>query len=327
MDRGSSFAFRDKIMGNNLLDNLALNESDYDKDEVIAGDGFWGLKNGSLIDYYPVCIFANDSYWDSLSFYNSSKEYYFEATYNGTVLFDSIYEYSNYSDFWYDGFEWNVSSFFPNKCLNLSMCFYQYDNPSFNHTNYIMIYFETLRLTPTINVNDFIIDLFHFPGSYYEDGYYYYFDPDGPNAYYHFAIFSDGYVQFKYKDNELYENHDLTAVDIQELLQDLIDLGFFQLKDNYYPSSHSFTDDSYFDIIITSDFGNESRSIFEAYYLHLIPEQYDKCLQAILHKIGYLDYNSLRWNWTLFWTIAGPIGGVLGLAIMGVMVFSRVRRR
>ncbi|MHA1243357.1 MAG: hypothetical protein ACTSP7_02175, partial [Candidatus Heimdallarchaeota archaeon] len=77
----------------------------------------------------------------------------------------------------------------------------------------------------------------------------------------------------------------------------------------------------------TSDFGNESRSIFEAYDFHLVPGQYDKCFRAIIDKVGYLYYTPLRWNWTLFWTIAGPIGGVLGLAIMGVMVFSRVRRR
>jgi len=291
---------REKIFVKDLFDGLKINDNTFEKDEEIAGDGFWGLGNGSIIDYNPVCIFANDSYWESLVMYNSNNEYYFEASYNGTILFDSTYEYSNYSDFWYDGYEWNVSSFFPNKCLNLSMSFYLYSDPSINHTNSIMIFFDTLRLAPEINFNDFIIDLFHFPGTFYESGYYYFFNPSGPNTYYHFAIFSDGYVQLKYGDLELYENHDLTANDIQDLVQELFDLGFFQLRNNYYPISYDYYYHSYYDIMVTSDFGNESRSIFEAYEFHLVPEHYNKCLQAIIEKVGYLYYTPLRWNWELF---------------------------
>ncbi|MHA1243336.1 MAG: hypothetical protein ACTSP7_02070, partial [Candidatus Heimdallarchaeota archaeon] len=267
--RGLSSMSREKIMAKDLLENLLLNENEYVSNEVIAGDGFWGLKNGSIINYNPVCIFANDSYWESLTMYNSHNDYYFEASYNGTTLFDSTYEYSNYSDFWYDGYEWNVSSFFPNKCLNLSMSFYLYGDPSINHTNSIMIYFDILRLTPTINLNDFEIDFFHLPGS--QDYGYQFFTPYGTNSYYHFAIFSDGYIQLKYGDLELYDNHDLTTTDIQDLLHELIDLGFFQLRNNYYPMSSAYDlyYSSYFDIKITSDFGNESRSIFEAYDFHL----------------------------------------------------------
>lgn len=325
--RGLTSMSKEKIMAKDLLANLKLDENDFAPNEVIAGDGFWGLKNGSIINYNPICIFANDSYWDSLAMYNSHNEYYFEVTYNGTTLFDSTYEYSNYSDFWYDGFEWNVSSFFPNKCLNLSMSFYRYDDPSINHTNSIMIYFETLRTTPTINLNDFIIDFFHFPGTLYESGYYYFFNPDGPNAYFHFAIYSDGYVQLKYQNLELYENKDLTAADIQELVQELTDLGFFQLRNNYYPISYDYYYHSYYDIMVTSDFGNESRSIFEAYDFHLVPEQYYKCLRAIIEKVGYLYYTPLRWNWELFWIVAGSSLGGLGTIVMAVMIFSRVRRR
>ncbi len=183
-----------------------LNKFEYEikESDLVADDPiFKNVADGDIIDYNPVSLFVNHYYWDGLPFYDSNEEYTFEMFANENVIFNSSYEYSQYNAyFWEKGYDWNISQYTPSTDLNVTVFFYQESNPSLNHTTSIGITIDTIRATPTIDFNDFIINLFHWPGSYYSSGYNLGYNPTGVNPYYHFSIYEDGYIDFKYGERE-----------------------------------------------------------------------------------------------------------------------------
>jgi len=220
-----------KISGTNLFKLYNCVEFKPDTSILDSEPIFWDISNGSEIIYNPMVLYVNYFYWDALPFYDDNEEYVFEMYANESTIFNSSYPYSKYNEyFWWLGYDWNISIYDPGTYINISAFFYQESNTNLNHTASILVTIGEIKETPTIDFEDFTIDLFHFPGSYVSGGAYWYYEPSGLNPYYHFAIFNDGYVEFKFGDRELYQSKDLSSNDVRGLMQELIDLGFFQLK-------------------------------------------------------------------------------------------------
>ncbi|NHK32706.1 MAG: hypothetical protein FK730_15255 [Asgard group archaeon] len=321
------------ILGKDLLesnDHIDSKVQDMPEDEEPI---FWDLDDGDIIIYNPVVLFVNYYYWDNLPFYNNTEEYVFEMYANESTIFDESNPYSRYNQYyWYLGYDWNISSYEPGTLLNITVFFYQENNQNLNHSAMISVTIGELKETPTIDTNEFIIDLFHWPGSLFTYGYYFY-QPTGYNSYYHFAIYPDGYVELKYGDLELYDSKDLSGSEAKELMQELINLGFFQLKDAYFSPGYDYYYQSYYQIAVKSIRSGgewqveEWRQIEECADFILRPIQYMKCLQAIKDRIDYLYFTPLRWKWDLFFIIAGSSLGGLGTIFGAIYLFTRYRRR
>ncbi len=315
-----------KLTGRELLNKFGyeIKESDLVADDPI----FKNVADGDIIDYNPVSLFVNHYYWDGLPFYDSNEEYIFEMFVNENVIFNSSYEYSQYNAyFWEIGYDWNISQYTPSTDLNVTVFFYQESNPSLNHTTSIGITIDTIRATPTIDFNDFKINLFHWPGSYYTSGYHLDYNPIGVNPYYHFSIYEDGYIDFKYGERELYSNDDLSAVDAQSLMNELISLGFFQLDDVYFAPSYDYLEHSYYQIYIESNDVKVWREAEESMNYFIRPEQFSKCLEAIQEVVNDLYFEPKRWKWELALIIAGSSLGGLGFIAVSVYGMLFIRRR
>lgn len=289
---------------------------------------FWDVFNGSEIIYNPVVLFVNYYYWDALPFYDDNEEYVFEMYANESTIFNSSYIYSRYNEYyWWLGYDWNVSIYEPGTLINVSAFFYQENNPNLNHTASILVTIGELKETPTIDFEDFTIDLQHFAGTFYTGGAYWVYNPTGPNPYYHFAIFPDGYVELKYGEQELYQSNDLTSNDARGLMQDLIDLGFFQLKALYQAPDYDYYYSSWYYIEVESKSVQEWRSAEEAADYIIRPVAFSNCLQAIKDRVDNIYFEPLKWKWRLFFIISGSSLGGLGVLLYGVYVFTYRRRR
>ncbi len=291
---------------------------------------FWNIKDGDIIDYSPVSLYVNHNYWDELSFYDSNEEYIFEMFVNESTIFNSSYEYSQYNAyFWEIGYDWNVSHYTLGTNLNITVFFYQESDSSLNHSASIGITIDTIRTTPIINFDDFSINLFHWPGSYYSSGYYLDYNPTAANPYYHFKIYQDGYIEFKYGDRELYSNSDLSAIDAQTLIGELISLGYFQMDDAYLAPSYDYLVQSYYQISIDSDNVDVWREAEESMDYFIRPEQFAKCLDAIQEVVNDLYFKPKYLKWELALIIAGSTLGGLGFIAVSVygIFFIRNRRR
>ncbi|MCF2142979.1 MAG: hypothetical protein K9W42_04700 [Candidatus Heimdallarchaeota archaeon] len=288
---------------------------------------FWDLPDGANISYNPVVLFVNYHYWDSLPFYSDEEEYIFEMYANETTIFNSSYEFAKYNQYYWNlGYDWNVSHYLAGNFINVTAFFYQESDPSRNHTASIGMTIGNLKETPVINLENFSIHLFHWPGEGFSYGYYYY-DPDGLNPYYHFAISSNGYVSFKFGDAELMENKDMSSTDVQELLNELISLGFFQLKDYYRAPGYDYYYDSFYQIAIQSNGVDEWRQAEEAKAFVIKPEQFSKCLIAIKNRVDSLYFTPTHWKWELLFIIGGSILGGAGVLFVIVYFFMVFRRR
>lgn len=317
-----------KLSGKNLLNKFdcEMKESNFIADKPI----FWNINDGDSIDYNPISLFVNHNYWDDLSFYNSSEEYIFEMFANESVIFNSSYEYSQYNAyFWEIGYDWNISQYTLGTNLNVTVFFYQESNPNLNHTASIGLTINTIRATPMVDFNDFIINLFHWPGSYYSSGDYLGYNPTGANPYYHFSIYQDGYIGFKYGDRELYYNDDLSATDVQSLMNDLISLGYFQLDDVYLAPSYDYLVHSYYQIYIESNGIQVWREAEESMDYVIRSMQFAKCLEAIQEVVNDLYFEPTRWKWELALLIVGSSLGGLGFIACSVygLIYFRNRRR
>ncbi len=249
---------------------------------------------------------------------------------NESVIFNSSYEYSQYNAyFWEIGYDWNVTQYTPETNLNVTVFFYQENNPNLNHTTSIGITIDNIRATPTIDFDDFIINLFHWPGSYYSSGNYLDYVPTGANPYYHFSIYQDGYINFKYGDRELYYNNDLSAADAQLLINELISLGFFQLDDAYFALSYDYLVHSYYQLYVESNSIKVWRDAEESTDYFIRPEQFAKCLEAVQEVVNDLYFEPKRWRWDLVLIIAGSSLGGIGLLAVSAfgLIFIRNRRR
>lgn len=329
---GNAITFNDlneiKLTGRELVNKFECEnrESNFVADRPI----FWNIDDGDIIDYNPVSLFVNHNYWDDLSFYDSNEEYIFEMFVNESAIFNSSYEYSPYNTyFWEIGYDWNVSQYTPETNLNVTVFFYQESNPNLNHTASIGILIDIIRTTPTIDFDDFIINLFHWPGSYYSSGYYFDYNPTAANPYYHFSIYQDGYIQFKYGDRELYHNNDLSATDAQLLIDELISLGYFQMNDAYFAPSYDYLVHSYYQIYVESANTKVWRDAQESMDYFIRPEQFAKCFEAIQEVVNDLYFEPKRWKWDLALIIAGSSLGGLGFIAVSVygLIFFRNRRR
>jgi len=288
---------------------------------------FWDLNDGANITYNPVTLFVNYFYWDALPFYSDEEEYLFEMYANETTIFNSSYQYAKYNQYYWNlGFDWNISHYTPNTFVNITVFFYQESDSSKNHTAFIGVTIRELKETPEIVLDDFTIHLFHWPGDAFSGGGYYYYNPDGVNPYYHFAIYSSGHIEFKFADREIYENNDLSRADIQALLQELISLKFFQLKNYYRAPGYDYLYDSFYQIAIKSQEVDEWRQAEEAKTFVVKPNQYAKCLAAIKNVVDNLYFAPLRWKWDLFFIIGGSILGGGG-ALFGLIYFIALIRR
>lgn len=321
-----------KISGKELLQDFPQKISNenfqyisIEEDEPI----FWDLENGSVINYNPVVLFVNYYYWDYLSFYNSSEEYIFEMYANGSIIFDSNYSYAKYNEFYWDlGYDWNISAYSPGTNLNLKVFFYQEDDININHTASIYITIDEIRESSEVDYNSFKINLFHWPGTLYSGGYYYFYEPNGLNPYYHFQIFEDGYVELKFGDLELYDSSDLSSEEAKLLMEELISFGFFQFKDAYFAPGYDYYYNSYYQIFIDSKSTQEWRQAEEARETIIKPQQYAKCLEAITDCVSELYFTPKRWRWELFLIIAGSsLGGVGVVATSVYLIFAYRRRR
>ena len=319
-----------KISGTNLFKLYNCVEFKPDTSILDSEPIFWDISNGSEIIYNPMVLYVNYFYWDALPFYDDNEEYVFEMYANESTIFNSSYPYSKYNEyFWWLGYDWNISIYDPGTYINISAFFYQESNTNLNHTASILVTIGEIKETPTIDFEDFTIDLFHFPGSYVSGGAYWYYEPSGLNPYYHFAIFNDGYVEFKFGDRELYQSKDLSSNDVRGLMQELIDLGFFQLKALY--QSPNFMVDygwlSWYDIKIESKSVQEDRSAEEADDYIIRPVAFSNCLQAIKNLVDNIYFEPIKWKWRLFFIISGSSLGGLGVLLYGVYVFTYRRRR
>ncbi len=319
-----------KIQGANLLGHYFCNKIKPDTSIIVSEPIFWEISNGSELIYNPVVLYVNYYYWDELSFYDDNEEYIFEMYANESTIFNSSYPYSKYNEYyWWLGYDWNISVYDQGTLINLTAFFYQESDPNLNHTASILVSIGEIKETPTIDFEDFIIDLFHFPGYYVSGGAYWYYEPSGLNPYYHFAIYHDGYVEFKFGDQELYQSNDLSSNDAKGLMQDLIDLGFFQLKALY--QSPNFIVDygwlSWYDIKIESKSVQEDRSAEEADDYIIRPVAFSNCLQAIKKRVDNIYFEPIKWKWRLFFIVSGSSLGGLGVLLYGVYVFTYRRRR
>ncbi|NHJ48195.1 MAG: hypothetical protein FK733_10450 [Asgard group archaeon] len=329
----NSLLFHNGILGKNLVKNNSADSSEI-VDELVIQDEepiFWDLDNGANITYNPVVLFVNYYYWDDLPFYDSEEEYIFEMHADEDVIFNLSYDYSKYNEFyWYLGYDWNISDYDSGTALNLTVFFYQETDINVNHTAWISVSIEDLKETPTVDFNEFTISLFHWPDSQLTSGYRYY-DPDGYNAYYHFKIYEDGYVTLKYADHEIYDSKELSSSDAQELLQELIDLGFYQLKNYYFSPGYDdiwdYYYESFYQIAIDSAETDEWRQCEESDDFIVRPVQYNRCLQAIKDRVDYLYFTPLRWRWDLFFIITGSSLGGLGVVFSAIYLLVFRRRR
>ena len=56
---------KEKVLINEILESFLQDSTNmYEDQESINGDGYWGLRNGSIINYNCVCIFDKDRYWE-----------------------------------------------------------------------------------------------------------------------------------------------------------------------------------------------------------------------------------------------------------------------
>ena len=208
----------------------------------------------------------------------------------------------------------------------MTVFFYQEDNPNLNHTASISIDIKEMKQTPYVDFNNFTISLFHWSGSLHTYAYWYY-QPSGFNPYFHFKIYDDGYVRLKFGDRELYDTNDLSGSEAKALIQELIDLGFYQLKRVYFSPGYSVTDYSYYQIAIDSAGTDTWRSCEESDYFIIRPKQYEKCLQAIKDRVDYLYFTPLRWKWEIALIIAGSTAGGLGVVVGSLYMIAFIRRR
>jgi len=210
--------------------------------------------------------------------------------------------------------------------INLTAFFYQETEPNVNHTAWITLTIGEIRETSIIDMDDFIIDLYHWPGDYLTSGYYYY-DPDGLNPYYHFAIYQDGYVEFTFGEREMYESNELSESEAKALMQELIDLSFFQLKDLYQAPNYDYFWSSYYQIAISSSSIDEWRQAEECDDFVIRPRQFEYCLQAIKDLVDNISFAPKRWKWDLFFIISGSSLGGLGVLVGAFYVFTAFKRR
>lgn len=289
---------------------------------------FYELNNDDIITYNPVVLSINDEYWEELSFYDENEDYGVEMYADSEVIFNSSYSYYEYPQYyWERPFDWNVSHYSSGRNLNLTACFYQLSDRNLNHSESINVTIGQIKETPIIDLANFSINLFHFPGTYYEDDFsYYFYNPNGLNPYYHFTIYEDGYTTLKFGNLELYESKELDEEDATSLIEEIINLGFFQLKDYYFAPSFDWLYHSWYDITIESVNVNESRGADESIDFHINPLQYAKCLQAIKDRVDTLYFEPIRWKWDLFFIIAGSTLGGFTVIAMAIYVFSYKRR-
>lgn len=328
----NNLLLRKGILGRDLLKSKDFIEQEELFTRLKEESIFWDLDDGDNIVYNPVVLFANHDYWDYLPFYNDQEEYVFEMLANESVIFNDSYPYSRYNQYYkYLGYNWNICSYEPGTLLNITAFFYQETNHFLNHTASITFTIGELKETPTIDLNEFIIDFFHWPGSLYTYGYYYYL-PSGYNPYYHFAIYPDGYVEFKFGERELYDSNDLLSNEAKGLMQELIDLGFFQLKDAYFLLGYDYFYQSYYQIAIKSTRTggewqvDEWRQLEESADFILRQIQYQQCYQAIKDRVDNLYFTTLRWKWDLFFIISGSTLGSFGTIFGAFYLFTRYRR-
>jgi hypothetical protein len=218
--------------------------------------------------------------------------------------------------------------------VELSIFFYQEGNPNYNHTVSISVTIALQENDLEVFLDDFKISLFHWPGSYYSQGYYYYYsiDPAGPNPYYHFTIYSDGLCEMKFAELSVRESKDYSSSKAQQLVNNLTSLNFFTLKDAYYTPSYSYFESSIYQICIDSKSTYEWRQSEEAYdfqsaSFYLKPAVFAEMVDLILTDMNSLDFQPKRWPWRMiFWIAAGSTGG-LSCLVMGVYFFVFRRKR
>ncbi|MBD3191795.1 MAG: hypothetical protein GF308_14205 [Candidatus Heimdallarchaeota archaeon] len=293
---------------------------------------FWDLPDNATINYNPVVLSLNHYFWDYLEIYNTSEEYFLEISANDKLVFDSYANGSDYDNYWFYPYEWNVSSYPSGTPVDITVFFYQGNNHSINHTASINVNIDLQDISPTIDLDDFKINLFHWPGTYYSGGYYPYFDPSGPNPYYHLTIYSDGLCELKFAEQSLQESHDYSSEEAKELMQRLQALRVFDLKDAYYFPSYDYFECSTYQIYIDSRSVQEWRESQESYDYRtlefpLFPTQFSKVIDAILNDMSQLYFKPKRWPWEIaFWIAGGSVGG-LACIFMAVYVFVFRRRR
>lgn len=313
-------------------DSLLLNSDHWLQEENESEPIFWDLQENETINYNPVVLSLNHYYWDSLEIYNDSEEYFLEISANNELIYDSYANNSNYYNYWFYPYEWNVSSYLSETPVELVVYFYQGNNHSINHTASINVIIAPYDEPPTIDLDDFKINLFHWPGTYYSGGYYPYFDPYGPNPYYHLTIYSDGLCELKYGEQSLQESRDYSSEKAKELMQRLQALRVFEFKEAYYFPSYDYFECSTYQIYLDSRSVQEWRESQESYdyrtlEFFLYPTQFSKAIDAILDDISSLYFKPKRWPWQIaFWIAGGSVGG-LACIFMAVYVFVFRRRR
>ncbi|MFW9923398.1 MAG: hypothetical protein ACFFDW_08965 [Candidatus Thorarchaeota archaeon] len=333
-DLMSSYLIKDKIKGSEIFTYYKIDRSKLvEQKEINSVEDepiFWDLENGSIINYNPVVLFVNYYYWDNLDFYNSSEEYVFEMYANESVIFDFSYEYSRYNQyFWELGYDWNVSEYSVNTNIELEVFFYQETNPNMNHSASINISIGEITETPIIDYESFKINLFHWPGTYYSSGYNnYFYDPTGPNPYYQFIIYDDGYVELKYGERDLYDSNDLSADEAKDLMELLISLGFFQLKDAYFTPGYDYLIHSYYQIFVDSMSTQVWKQVEEAKTNVIKPNQFSLCLNEITNVVSQLYFEPVRCKWEIALIISGStLGGLSFFVFLGYIIFAFRRRR
>jgi hypothetical protein len=305
--------------------NRKLKTQSHSFSKDIYTDIFWDLSNNATIDYNPVVLYINHFYWENLTIFSYEREYIITISANDTLLYQSNYEYSNYSLYRYFAYDWNISQYETNDFLNLTVLLYQYDNQALNHSATIGVYIGEIPPSPTIDLADFTIDLFHWPGSFISNGYLYNFYSLAP--YYHCIIHSDGYCELVYGESNLYESNDLSASAAREVMTQLINWGFFQLKSVYYANSYDYYWLSYYQLYVQSRSVQEWRQAEECSDFVVKPEQYEKCLNLLKDTLTELSFAPKRFAWQMFLIIAGSSLGGLGVIITTVYLIFGFRRR